>query len=284
MMALRQRSEPVVIPQSVGRPEGWLAVPEHARFKALGHPISLIWALAKEMSFFDHLEELRRRLIVCIIAVGAGFVLGWVYLAEKILLAIEANMLGGMKLTALTPLAAALARMKISLVVAVAVASPVIAYEALAFLIPALKPKEKKMVFKLALPAVGLFLVGLAFGYYVMVPFTMDFLKTVVNEDLIVNLWSVDQTVSFVFLMLLVFGLIFEYPLLATLLSSIGLVSPQFFRKNRALALIAILIIAAVITPDPTMVSQIIVSIPMYLLYEVGIICSSLVYPKEKAG
>jgi len=240
--------------------------------------------LSREMSFFDHIEELRRRLIVCIIAVGAGFVLGWTYLAQRILRAIETNMLGGMKLTALTPLAAALARMKISLVVAVAVASPIVAYEALAFLIPALKPKEKRTVFKMVVPAVALFLTGLAFGYYVMVPFTMDFLKTVVNEDLIINMWSVDQTVSFVFLMLLVFGLIFEYPLLATLLSSIGLVSPQFFKKNRALALIGILIIAAVITPDPTMVSQIIVSIPMYVLYEVGIVCSSLVYPKTKAG
>lgn len=235
------------------------------------------------MSFFDHIEELRRRLIVCIIAIGAGFVLGWTYLAERILRAIETNMLGGMKLTALTPLAAALARMKISLVVAVAVASPIVAYEALAFLIPALKPRERRTVFKLVIPAVALFLMGLAFGYFVMVPFTMDFLQSVVQEDLIINMWSVDQTVSFVFLMLMVYGLIFEYPLLATLLSSIGLVSPQFFRKNRALALIGILIIAAVITPDPTMVSQIIVSIPMYVLYEVGIICSSLVYPKEKA-
>jgi len=234
------------------------------------------------MSFFDHIAELRRRLIVCIIAVAAGFVFGWTYLAERILRAIETNMLGGMKLTALTPMAAALARMKISLVVAVAVASPIVAYEALAFLIPALKPRERKTAFKMVVPAVALFLTGLAFGYYVMVPFTMDFLKTVVKEDLIINMWSVDQTVSFVFLMLLVFGLIFEYPLLATLLSSIGLASPQFFKKNRALALIGILIIAAVITPDPTMVSQIIVSIPMYVLYEVGIICSSLVYPKEK--
>lgn len=235
------------------------------------------------MSFFDHIEELRRRLIVCIVAIGAGFVLGWTYLAERILRAIETNMLGGMKLTALTPLAAALARMKISLVVAVAIASPIVAYEALAFLIPALKPRERRTVFKLVIPAVALFLMGLAFGYFVMVPFTMDFLQSVVQEDLIINMWSVDQTVSFVFLMLLVFGLIFEYPLLATLVSSIGLVSPQFFRRNRALALIGILIIAAVITPDPTMVSQIIVSIPMYVLYEVGIICSSLVYPKEKA-
>ncbi len=83
---------------------------------------------------------------------------------------------------------------------------------------------------------------------------------------------------SFIFLMLMVFGAIFEYPLLAGMISSLGLVSPDFFRKNRPIAVIGILIIAAVITPDPTMISQIVVAVPMYLLYEVGIRVSSLTY------
>lgn len=233
------------------------------------------------MSLFEHLEELRRRLFVCIAAVGVGFAIGWFYLAESILRTIEVEMLQGMKLTALTPLAAALARMKISLVVAVVIASPVMAYEFLAFVVPALKAKERRLVAKLVAPAVLLFILGVGFGYYVMVPFTMQFLQNILSEELIVNMWSVDQTVSFIFLMLLVYGSVFEYPLIATILSSLGVVSPEFFRKNRPIAVIGILIIAAVITPDPTMVSQIIVSIPMYALYEVGILCSSLTYPKE---
>ncbi len=78
--------------------------------------------------------------------------------------------------------------------------------------------------------------------------------------------------------MLLVFGSVFEYPLIAAMLARLGIVSPGFLKKNRPLAVIGILVVAAVITPDPTMVSQIIVSIPMYVLYELGILVASLVY------
>jgi sec-independent protein translocase protein TatC len=235
------------------------------------------------MTFFEHLEELRRRVMISLLALAAGFAIGWLFLAEEILKNIEDAILGGMKLTALTPLAAALARMKISLVVALVIASPIIAYEFFAFVIPALKPKEKRLALKLLVPAVVLFLVGLSFGYFVMIPVTMNFLMSIFQEDLIVNMWGVDQTISFIFLMLLVFGAIFEYPLIAAMLSSMGMVSPDFFRKNRPLAVIGILVIAAIITPDPTMVSQIIVAVPMYVLFELGILLSRLFYPKEKA-
>ncbi len=235
------------------------------------------------MSFFQHLEELRRRLVIAMVAVGAGFAIGWLFLAETILRNIEADVLGGMKLTALTPMAAALARMKISLVVGLILASPIVAYEFFAFVIPALRPKEKRLVLKVLLPAVALFLVGLSFGYFIMIPVTMRFLMSMLDEDLIVHMWGVDQTISFVFLMLIVFGSIFEYPLIAAMLSNMGIVSPQTFKKNRPLALIGILIVAAVITPDPTMVSQIVVAVPMYFLFEIGILLSSRTYPKEEA-
>ena len=234
------------------------------------------------MSFFEHLEELRKRLFVSLIALGAGFAVGWLFLAERILQTIEVDILAGMKLTALTPLAAALARMKISLVVGLVLASPILAYEFFAFVIPALRPKETRLVVKLVAPAIVLFLVGLSFGYFIMIPVTMNFLMGMFDEDLIVNMWGVDQTISFIFLMLIVFGAIFEYPLVAGMLSSMGMVSPEFFKKNRPIAVIGILVIAAIVTPDPTMVSQIIVAVPMYALYELGILISSLVYPKEK--
>ena len=120
--------------------------------------------MAGEMSFFEHLEELRRRLVVSMVALAAGFGIGWLFLAEEILKNVETTILGGMKLTALTPLAAALSRMKISLVVGLVLASPILAYEFFAFLILALKPKEKRLVFKLLIPSVVLFLVGLSFG------------------------------------------------------------------------------------------------------------------------
>ena len=233
------------------------------------------------MSFFEHLEELRRRLVVSMVALAAGFGIGWLFLAEEILKNVETTILGGMKLTALTPLAAALSRMKISLVVGLVLASPILAYEFFAFLIPALKPKEKRLVFKLLIPSVVLFLVGLSFGYFVMIPVTMNFLMGMFEEDLIVNMWGVDQTISFIFLMLLVFGAIFEYPLIAAMLSSMGMVSPEFFKRNRPLAIVGILIVAAVITPDPTMVSQIIVAVPMYVLFELGILLSKLFYPGD---
>jgi sec-independent protein translocase protein TatC len=171
--------------------------------------------------------------------------------------------------------------MKISLVVALVLASPIIAYQFFSFVIPALRPKEKSLAIKLLAPAVALFLVGLSFGYFVMVPVTMNFLMSMFQDDLIVNMWGVDQTISFIFLMLLVFGAIFEYPLIAAMLSSMGMVSPDSFGKNRPLAVIGILVIAAVITPDPTMVSQVIVAVPMYALFELGILLSKIFYPKE---
>jgi len=244
---------------------------------------SLRKRLEKTMPFLDHLEELRSRLIISIVSVGAAFTISWTFLSEEVLRIVERDFLGGMKLVALTPLAAALARMRISLMLALLISSPVWAYEILAFVLPALKPGEKRLAAKIIAPALILMVLGVSFGYFVMVPTTIDFLKGMLNQDLVTNMWSVDQTISFVFLMLVVFGLIFEYPLAIAILSNMGVVSPQTLKKNRPIALIAILVVAAVITPDPTMVSQIIVSIPMYILYEVGILCSSALYPKQRA-
>jgi len=239
--------------------------------------------LEKTMPFLDHLEELRSRLIISIVSVGAAFTISWTFLSEEVLRIVERDFLGGMKLVALTPLAAALARMRISLMLALLISSPVWAYEILAFVLPALRPGEKRLAAKIIAPALILMILGVSFGYFVMVPITIDFLKGMLSQELVTNMWSVDQTISFVFLMLVVFGLIFEYPLAIAILSNMGVVSPQTLKKNRPIALIAILVVAAVITPDPTMVSQIVVSIPMYILYEVGILCSSVLYPKQRA-
>ena len=225
--------------------------------------------------YAPHLEELRRRTITSIAILGITSCIGWA-ISGKVLETISRWYMSGAQLTAITPLDAAFARMNVSLATGFVLAFPVVLYEALAFVIPALKPEEKRMVYRAIAPGIGLFAVGVIFGGSVVLPVTMRFLSKIVSPNVITYIWSVNKTVSFILGMLIAFGVIFEYPLVAVVLIKTGIVKVETLKKHRRLAALIILIIAGIITPDPTFFCQMMVAVPMYALYELGILLGKL--------
>ena len=166
--------------------------------------------------------------------------------------------------------------MKVSAMSGFVLASPYVVWEFWRFLAPAFQSNERKHVRGAVFAISSLFLTGVLFGYYIIVPFTIHFLGTYSVSNQVDNLISINSYFSTVSSSVLASGLIFELPVLSYFLSKIGLVTPKFLRKYRRHAIIVILIVAAVIS-SPDVISQIMVSIPLVFLYEISIWVSGMV-------
>lgn len=163
----------------------------------------------------------------------------------------------------------------------VIIAFPYILYEFWKFISPGLYAKERKYSRGFIIIASFLFFVGVLFGYYVIVPLTVNFLSSFKVSKIIVNEFDIDSYISLVRVSVLAAGVIFELPIIIYFLTKIGLVTPQFLRKYRKYALVIVLILAAVITP-PDISTQVIVAIPIIILYEMSIWISYFVVRKEE--
>lgn len=147
---------------------------------------------------------------------------------------------------------------------------PYILWELWKFISPALYEKERKNARAFVIVSSLLFFLGVLFGYYIIVPLSVNFFGTFIVSDTIINQFSVDSYISMVKTSLIASGLVFELPIVIYFLAKVGLVTPDLLRKYRKIAIVIILIVAAIVTP-PDIPSQIIVSIPILLLYEVSI-------------
>lgn len=219
----------------------------------------------KSMTFIDHLNELRRRLLVIAIAILAATIVSFIY-AEPILEVLTK----GISLIYIRPAEAMMAHFRIAFTAGVMLASPVIFYQFIAFLLPALMGREKRLVLVAVFMMFLLFSAGVCFAWFVVFPFALNFFAGFANERLL-PYYTVSEYVSFATGFLLGFGLVFQMPLLFWVLGGLGVVSSKFLRKSRKYALIIILILSAIITP-PDVISQILMAIPMLGLYELGAI------------
>jgi sec-independent protein translocase protein TatC len=173
--------------------------------------------------------------------------------------------------------------MKIALVAGLILALPVIFQQLWSFISPGLHHKEKKYVVPFVFIATGLFLVGAAFCFFIVLPFAMSFLLTYKIGDFMMPMLSVGQYTDFCLKFLLAFGVVFELPIFIIFFTRIGLVTPQTLAKHRRYAILIAFIVAAIITPTPDVFNQTLMALPMIVLYEVGIIASRiLVRPKVK--
>jgi sec-independent protein translocase protein TatC len=170
----------------------------------------------------------------------------------------------------------------VSLVVGLIAAFPFVFWEIWRFIKPALYSNEKKHARGAVFFSSALFLLGVLFGYYIIVPLSLDFLGTYNVSSQVLNQINLDSYISTFTSVVLASGVVFELPILIYFLSKAGLVSPEFLRKYRKHALVIILVIAAIITP-PDIFSQILVSLPLIILYEVGIIISKRVTKKDSS-
>ncbi len=178
------------------------------------------------------------------------------------------------ELIVISPLEAFWAQVGISFFLAFTITLPILLYYLLKYLLPAFSIKEKKMAFKALIPSVFLFLFGCLFSYYFLIPATIEILYFYVVNIGAASFFSVKEFVSMVLFLILGVGTLFMLPVFMILLGSLGIVDPSFWKDNWRYSFLIFLIFAAVITPDGSGITMVILSIPLTLLYVVGYIGS----------
>lgn len=229
-----------------------------------------------EMSLLEHLEELRRRLIVCLVAVGVATVVGFVFSEQLMqwLLRLVAE-IPGITIQAIEIPEKFATSLRLSLIVGIALAMPVIVYQVWRFLRPGLLPEER-IYLRIGLPLIILFFAGgVTFSYFLALPAALSFLLRFGPEQ-VATQPQLEPFLSFVATLLLWSGISFEMPIFLFFLSKIHVVDWRRLSKWRKYAFLAICIVAAVITPTPDPVNMMVIAAPLYLLYEIGILLARL--------
>jgi sec-independent protein translocase protein TatC len=235
-----------------------------------------------KIPFTAHLEELRKRLIVCFIAVGIGFVLCYGFkerLFDVLTKPLISVMETGDKIIFTGLPEAFFTYLKVAFLAGIILAAPVIFYEFWMFVAPGLYQKEKRLLLPVVMLSTVFFVGGALFGYFIVFPWGFKFFLGFASET-IKPLPSMREYLSFSAKMLLAFGIVFELPLIITFLARMGLVSVDFLKKNRKYALLLFFVGAAILTP-PDVVTQIMMALPLIALYEISII-GARVFSKKK--
>ena len=224
-----------------------------------------------------HLGVIRKRLVACAIAIGVGFVVCYYYseqLFQILALPLKRSLAPGETLVYTNLPDMFFVYIKTAFVGGLLLSSPFIFYQIWLFFAPRLSGKEKRLVLPFILSSTILFVGGGLFGYFVIFPFGFRFFLSFENEYL-QALPSVKLYFSFAIKMLLLFGVVFELPVVLYFLSRIGAVSPASLRKKRKYAILLSFILGAVLTP-PDVISQFLLAVPLIILYEIGILASRL--------
>ncbi|MBN1426339.1 twin-arginine translocase subunit TatC [Candidatus Fermentibacteria bacterium] len=230
------------------------------------------------MPFLDHLDELRSRIIKILVAVCAGALLG--YAASGRGLSLLARSAG--ELQSLSPLETFGVRIKLSVVIGLLLALPFVLIQIWRFVAPGLYRNEQRIAMGLIVSSTLCFVVGGAFSFLVVGPNAMRMLADFSPPE-IANRWSVAKYVAFVLNLMLAFGAIFEMPVAMFFLTKLGIVTPRLLRKKWRHAMVIIFILAAIVTP-PDVFTQVMLAIPLILLYEVGILASIAARPRRKTS
>ena len=227
----------------------------------------------------SHLGEIRYRLVRIIIFLSVLFVICF-SLSESILDIIR-EPIKGFNLIFISPTEAFFAHLKLGFFSALALTIPFILYHLWEFISPGLKLKEKKHTLPFVIFSSICFILGALFAYYLILPLGLRFLLTYKTKALTPNI-TIGYYISFTFRLILVFGLIFELPLIILFLTKIGIIKPSMLTKNRKYAILLIFIASAILTP-PDVVTQILMAIPLIFLYEISVIACRMVYRQKQA-
>jgi len=246
-------------------------------------------AAGGQMTFFEHLAELRKRIINSLYAIGIGAFVG-VYIAPKVIKFINEPMLKALreahfedKLYYNHPAGALNLVITLGVYIGLVLASPIVLYQLWLFVAPALYKHERSAVTGFLLSTVFLFLAGIAFGYFVTLPYVLKFLVGFQQfGGTVAPLLSINEYFDLILMILLGLGLVFELPILIFFLSLFNIVTPKFLWQNFRYAIALIAIVAAIITPTPDAQTMLIFMMPMVILYFVGIAVSAMVVRKKK--
>jgi len=238
------------------------------------------------MSFLDHLEELRRRIIYSLLAVSVGFIACWGYadrifaiMQQPIMVALQRNGIAE-KLVYLNPTEPFNLYLKIGFMAGLFVASPFVLYQVWLFISPGLYRHEKRYVMPFMFSTVGLFLAGGLFGYKMVYPAALDFLISYGKQ--FQPMITIGEYTDLFLTIIVGLGIVFEMPILVFFLSLMGMVSPGWMWRNVRYAILVIFIIAAVLTPTTDILNMCIFAGPMVALYIVSIGVAWLVHPASR--
>jgi len=230
----------------------------------------------KELQLVDHLDELRKRIIISAVAFVVFFIVGFIYVTD-IYDWIVRDL--DVKLIVLGPSDIIWVYFMIATVIAIAGTIPVLASQLWMFVKPALKPIERKITLSYIPALFILFIVGISFGYFIIFPMVLEFLVKM-GADMFVTNFTAEKYFRFLMNMTLPFGVLFELPAVVMFLTSLGIINPFVLTKIRKYAYFVLILIAIVITP-PDFMSDFVVTLPLLLLYEISINLSKIVYKKR---
>lgn len=236
---------------------------------------------AKDMALSGHLKELRNRVAVCIICFVAAFLVCLNYAADIVELLTDIGKAYGYRYVFLAPQELLLQHFSVALIAGLCLSLPILAYQIWAFIRPGLRAKENILFVLSALFGLVFFIIGVLFAYKIMLPFMLEFLIGIQTGTYISASISVQNYISFLLTIFLIFGVVFELPVLSVVLTQLRLIKVEWMKKGRRVVIVVIFLIAAFITP-PDIVSQIMVAVPMLGLYELSILICSLLMKFRK--
>jgi sec-independent protein translocase protein TatC len=249
----------------------------------------------KAMPFLDHLEELRSRLIKSLLSVAFFAALSWFFidhifnfLVAPYRQAIDLakaqiqnpSTLEGVRLIFTNPTGGFMIYLKLAITVGILFSIPMLVYQLWQFIAPGLLLHERRIAVWVVFFTTLCFLAGALFCYYVVLKFGLSFLLTF-QSDVLLPMVSIDEYFGFVTILIFVFGLVFEMPVIAYFLTKIGLLTPEFMRQKRRYGIVAIFVAAAVLTPSTDAITLMLLAVPLLILYEISIWVSKVALPKE---
>ena len=248
----------------------------------------------QELSLIEHLDELRRRITVAAIGVGITTAISFAFATQliKILLipascrfipAFVCDPNGPKRLLALSPTENFTTYLHVSLVAGIAFAMPILLYELFAYIDPALLPGERRLLYTTAPFVLALFVGGMAFCYFLLLPNALTFLVNFGGE-VIENQLRASEYLAFVTTFILGVGIVFEMPAIIVALIRIGLVRREWLTSRRRYMFLGAFVVGALLTPTPDPFNQTLVSLPMYLLFELGLLISRFVGGPRRAA
>lgn len=226
------------------------------------------------MSFIDHLDELRRRIIICLVALVITSAAAYAVEPYALTFLIRTIFEGSSdSLALINPVEGFTVKLKLSLIMGLIVGSPVIFWQFWGFVSPGLYRHEKRLILPIVILSTFSFLVGAVFAFHVL-PIATRFFRSFATEG-IQNTWSLSKYVDFMGRLIIAFGVVFELPLVVYFLSRLGLVTPKFLWEKMRYAIIGFLVLSAIITP-PDLFTQVVLAVPLVILYMISILLSML--------
>lgn len=230
------------------------------------------------MPLTGHLTELRNRLFVIIGTVIGLFLVTYFFSAEILLLV--QRPIAGQQLVFLSPTEAFFTRLKVALYAAIFIGLPVVLLQIWQFCAPGLLTREKRYAVVFVISSTLLFVIGALFCYFLILPYGLSFLLSFATDTITPQI-AIGFYISFVFKLILVFGIVFEVPLVTLILVQAGIVTPEFLTTNRSYIYVAAFVLAAALTP-PDVVTQVLLAGPLIVLYEISVVAARFIVRRKK--